>query len=71
VDAAVGLCRACAHARAVVSGRGSTFWLCGLSTVDARFAKYPRLPVIRCAGFAPGREGERERSPSPDAPTDS
>jgi hypothetical protein len=67
VDAAVGLCRACAHARAVVSGRGSTFWLCGLSAVDARFPKYPPLPVIRCAGFTARRGGESERArpPSP------
>jgi hypothetical protein len=35
-----------------VSGRGSTFWLCGLSATDPRFAKYPRLPVARCAGFS-------------------
>jgi hypothetical protein len=64
VAGAVGLCRACAHARAVVSRRGSTFWLCERATVDARFARYPRLPVTRCAGFA-GGEGERERPPPP------
>jgi hypothetical protein len=47
-----GLCRSCAHARAVRSARGSTFWLCGLSERDSRFAKYPRLPVLGCAGYA-------------------
>jgi hypothetical protein len=46
-----GLCRSCVHARAVRSARGSVFWLCGLSERDARFAKYPRLPVYACAGY--------------------
>jgi hypothetical protein len=31
--------------------RGSTFYLCRLSETDPRFDKYPRLPVIRCAGY--------------------
>ena len=47
----VGLCRTCAHARTVASARGSTFYLCRLSETDARFPKYPRLPVLRCAGY--------------------
>jgi hypothetical protein len=33
------------------SDRGSEFWRCLLADVDARFVKYPRLPVVRCAGF--------------------
>ena len=60
----VGLCAACAHARAVVSGRGSTFWLCGLSATDARFPKYPRLPVVRCEGYRPRAEGEAGEDPA-------
>jgi hypothetical protein len=48
-----GLCAACRHARPVASARGSTFVLCDLSVSDARFPKYPRLPVVRCGGFAP------------------
>jgi len=51
VSDAIGLCAACVHARPVVSGRGSTFWLCGRSADDPRFPKYPRLPVVRCVGF--------------------
>jgi hypothetical protein len=47
-----GLCDRCAHARRVESSKGSTFILCGLSAVDPRFAKYPALPVVRCAGYA-------------------
>jgi hypothetical protein len=47
----VGLCRTCAHVKLIASPRGSTFYLCRLSETDPRFAKYPRLPVIRCAGY--------------------
>ena len=53
---AVGLCGECRHARRVESARGSIFWLCARSAVDARFAKYPRLPVLRCVGFEPTDE---------------
>ena len=61
--AVVGLCAACAHARRVTSARGSTFWRCGLSETDPRFAKYPRLPVLRCDGFVREVAGEREAPP--------
>jgi len=50
---AVGLCGECRHARRVESAKGSVFWLCARSAVDPRFAKYPRLPVLRCVGFEP------------------
>lgn len=46
-----GLCSRCRHARLVTSGRGSQFILCELSRSDERFARYPRLPVLACAGF--------------------
>ena len=46
-----GLCASCAHARRVTSARGSTFVLCALSQSDARYAKYPPLPVVRCDGY--------------------
>jgi len=45
------LCSECIHARRVESSRGSVFLLCELSTTDARFPKYPRLPVLSCSGF--------------------
>jgi hypothetical protein len=48
-----GLCARCTHARVVGNARGSRFWLCGLSRIDARFPRYPRLPVLRCDGFEP------------------
>jgi REP element-mobilizing transposase RayT len=55
-DPDVGLCFHCAHAQIVQSGRRSRFWLCELSRLDLPYAKYPRLPVLRCRGFANGAE---------------
>ena len=49
----VGLCTRCRHARAIRSARDSEFWLCERSKFDARFAKYPRLPMHACGGFEP------------------
>jgi len=50
-----GLCADCQYARHVESAKGSQFLLCGLSQSDARFPKYPRVPVFSCAGYAPPR----------------
>jgi len=50
----VGLCSVCVHARRIVSGKGSVFWLCGRAADDPRFRKYPPLPVARCAGYEEG-----------------
>ncbi|MEP7049647.1 MAG: hypothetical protein ABJB12_04810 [Pseudomonadota bacterium] len=47
----VGLCAICTHARVIESVRGSEFWLCERSKNDARFKKYPPLPVRACLGF--------------------
>jgi len=47
-----GLCADCEHARRIESDRGTVFYLCELSATDARFPKYPPLPVIRCAGYS-------------------
>jgi len=62
---AVGLCARCVNARHIISAKGSTFWLCRKAEDDPRFAKYPRLPVLRCHGFedqgglpSPRRESE-------------
>jgi len=60
VDA--GLCAECAHARRIASARGSVFILCERSATDPRFPKYPRLPVVRCAGYEP-RDADAERDP--------
>lgn len=50
-----GLCAGCAHLRLLRSPR-STFVRCGKADDDARFPRYPRLPVVACAGFAPAGE---------------
>jgi len=54
----VGLCRTCRHVKVIDSARGSTFYLCRLSETDPRFVKYPRLPVIQCAGYVAKKDEE-------------
>ena len=54
----IGLCANCCHARLIHSSRGSTFYLCQLAETDPHFAKYPRLPVLRCIGYEPAEEAE-------------
>ena len=49
--ARAGLCATCAHARSVPSARGSVFLMCERSRTDTRYPKYPRLPVVTCAGY--------------------
>lgn len=46
-----GLCADCDHARRIESARGSRFYFCELSRTDAAYDKYPRLPVLQCAGY--------------------
>jgi hypothetical protein len=46
-----GLCGDCIHARRIQSDRASMFYQCQLSFTDARFPKYPRLPVLHCSGY--------------------
>lgn len=53
-----GLCDRCVHQRVVRNTRGSAFSLCERSRDDARFPKYPRIPVAACAGYE-RRETER------------
>jgi len=55
VDRRVGLCLQCLHVRVIESARGSAFYLCRLSERDPRFSKYPRLPVLSCAGYQPAQ----------------
>jgi hypothetical protein len=56
----VGLCDVCTHARRLRNRRGSTFFLCGRAEEDARFDRYPRLPVLACGGFEPQSRGSDE-----------
>jgi len=54
-----GLCDRCAFQRIVRTTRGSRFSLCERSRSEPeRFVRYPPLPVLRCAGFAPRRAGD-------------
>jgi len=48
------------------SDRGSTFFLCQRSASDARFPKYPRLPVLQCVGFDPVRPTDASTKKKPD-----
>jgi hypothetical protein len=50
--ARVGLCLSCRHVLPVRTNRGSSFYRCGLATVDPSFPRYPPLPVVRCRGYA-------------------
>jgi hypothetical protein len=47
----VGLCAGCRFAHVIESERGSIFYLCERSRTDPAFPKYPRLPVLQCAGY--------------------
>jgi len=48
-----GLCASCEHKKEIRSDRGSVFILCQLAlTRPEEFPKYPRLPVLWCAGYA-------------------
>lgn len=59
-DPAVGLCATCRHVRRAGNRRGSVFYRCALAERDPRFRKYPPLPVLRCAGYAPDEHGATE-----------
>jgi hypothetical protein len=48
-----GLCPRCANVKMITSSKGSRFYLCQLSSTDARFPKYPPQPVVACGGFLP------------------
>jgi len=47
----IGLCVDCLHSQRIHSARGSTFYRCKLADTDPTFPKYPRLPVVDCAGY--------------------
>jgi hypothetical protein len=51
--AGIGLCGHCRFMRQMKSDRGTVFLLCERSATDAAFPKYPRLPVLHCAGYEP------------------
>jgi len=63
-----GLCGACRHVRTVLSGKGSTFYLCERSRTDPRFPRYPPMPVVRCSGFEEGPSQEASGGDDPAPP---
>ena len=50
-----GLCDSCRHQRIVRTTRGSVFTLCERSRTDPAYPRYPRVPVLSCAGHEPIR----------------
>ncbi len=55
-----GLCETCRHAQQLKHPRGGGgYWRCLLAETDPRFERYPRLPVIECAGHE--REPKEKR----------
>ncbi|HUP04864.1 MAG TPA: hypothetical protein VMU19_12800 [Bryobacteraceae bacterium] len=65
---AAGLCANCRHARSTTSDRGAVYVLCALWK-NGGFAKYPRLPVLRCDGWQPEQRRTEPAAPetSPEA----
>jgi hypothetical protein len=57
----IGLCFSCRHLRLVRTDKNSVFYQCQRSTTDARYAKYPRLPVLHCPGYEPKMNGEKSK----------
>ncbi len=58
-----GICAHCAQQRLVTTTRGSVFSLCERSRVEPeRFPRYPRLPVLDCAGYEPRRRHSADPS---------
>jgi hypothetical protein len=55
-----GLCDSCRHQRVVRNTRGSEFSLCERSRTDPAYPRYPRVPVVRCAGYERRPSGPRE-----------
>jgi hypothetical protein len=58
-----GLCDSCRHQKLIHNTRGSTFSMCERSKSDERYPKYPRLPVVECAGWE-RRDTARSRGAS-------
>ena len=56
-----GLCDSCRHQRVIRNTRGSSFSLCERSRREPAYPKYPRLPVVRCAGWERGSGQEASR----------
>jgi hypothetical protein len=60
-----GLCDSCRHQKLIRTTRGSTFSMCERSKTDERYPKYPRLPVVECAGWERSADSPPERESEP------
>ncbi len=49
----VGLCAQCRWAARVPTDKARCYWRCRRSEVDTRYPRYPRLPMVVCAGYQP------------------
>ncbi len=63
-----GLCAMCIRSRRIASDQGSEFWLCRRGLTEPEFAKYPRLPVMRCGGYEPAAEPSDRKQAEDAAP---
>ena len=63
----VGLCATCRFVRLVSSVRNATYYRCGRSDEDPAYARFPRLPVVSCAGYE-RRAIDTNGNVSPDDP---
>ena len=67
-SSSAGLCGNCRHAKVNQTRRGPSYLRCLLASVDAAYPRYPRLPVLRCAGYAPTEDAPaQEDAPPADA----
>ena len=53
-----GLCGSCAHQRLIRNTRGSEFSMCDRARSDPDYPRYPRHPVLTCAGHEERAEDE-------------
>lgn len=50
-DVTAGLCASCRHVAVQTTARGSRFYRCRRAETDARYVRYPPLPVRACSGY--------------------
>jgi hypothetical protein len=58
----IGLCLNCEYARSVEAKESTVYFLCQRSLTDPSFPKYPRLPVLRCSGYAEFQDAEHPKT---------
>ena len=64
-SATVGLCFTCQWMRAVTNRQGSMFFRCRRAEFDARFVRYPPLPMLACVGYERADPDHFENTPIP------